>query len=66
MPHRVQTLPLGLGMYAPAPPPDAFRSNPSPVKPADRGMGKLQQYVPLLLVLVIVLLVVLLVTGSSC
>jgi hypothetical protein len=35
----------------------------SPVKPAEPGMGKLQQYVPLLLVLVIVLLVVLLVTA---
>jgi hypothetical protein len=32
------------------------------MKPAEPGMGKLQQFVPLLLVLVIVLLVVLLVT----
>ena len=54
--------PQAPGMYAPpipAPPPVP---QAPPMKPAEPGMGKLQQFVPLLLVLVIVLLVVLLVT----
>jgi len=55
------SLPQPPGMYAPAPPMPAVPPAP-PVKPAEPGMGKLQQFVPLLLVLIIVLLVVLLVT----
>lgn len=56
-------LPQPPGMYAPAPPLPTAPPVP-PVKSAGSGtgMGKLQQYVPLLLVLIIVLLVVLLVT----
>jgi hypothetical protein len=47
-------------MYAPPPMPAA---PPIPaVKPPEAGMGGLQKYVPLLLVLIIVLLVGLLVT----
>jgi hypothetical protein len=62
MPAPGANMPLGPGMYAPAPPPMPSAPTLSPVKPAEPGMGKLQQYVPLLLVLVIVLLFVLLVT----
>jgi len=50
------------GMYAPAAPPMPAKPQLPPVKPPESGMGKLQQYVPLLLVMIIVLLVALLVT----
>jgi len=53
-------MPQAPGMYAPPPMPAA---PPIPaVKPPEAGMGGLQKYVPLLLVLIIVLLVGLLVT----
>jgi hypothetical protein len=48
-------------MYIPASPMPAVPPAPQ-VTPIEPGMGKLQQYVPLLLVVTIVLLVVLLVT----
>jgi hypothetical protein len=48
-------------MYVPAPQMPAVPPAPQP-KPVEPGMGKLQQYVPLLLVVTIVLLVALLVT----
>jgi len=50
------------GMYPPAPPQMPAAPQLPPLKPAEPGVGKLQQYVPLLLVVVIVLLVALLVT----
>jgi len=56
------SMPKSPGMFAPAVPPMPPAPQPPPVKPAPTGMGKMQQYVPLLLVLVIVLLVVILVT----
>ncbi|MGB9407003.1 MAG: hypothetical protein WCA89_05665, partial [Terracidiphilus sp.] len=49
------------GMYIPAPPMPAVPPAPT-LKPPEPGMGKLQQYEPLLLILTMVLLVVLLVT----
>ncbi len=61
MPTPGGSLPQPPGMYIPAPPMPAVPPAPA-LKPAEPGMGKLQQYVPLLLILTIVLLVVLLVT----
>ncbi len=55
-------LPQAPGMYAPPPIPAPPVPQAPPVKPIEPGMGKLQQFVPMLLVLIIVLLVVLLVT----
>jgi hypothetical protein len=49
-------------MYAPPPIPAPAVPQAPTVKPVEAGPGKLQQFVPLLLVLIIVLLVVLLVT----
>jgi len=50
------------GMYAPAAPPMPAKPQLPPAKSTESGIGKLQQYVPLLLVMIIVLLVALLVT----
>jgi hypothetical protein len=55
------SMPMAPGMYVPAIPQPSAPQVP-PAKPAPTGMGKLQQYVPLLLVLIIFLLVGLLVT----
>ena len=55
-------LPQAPGMHAPAPPQMPAAPQAPTVKPPEGGMGKLQQYIPLLLVLIIVLLVGLLVT----
>ncbi|HEY1160774.1 MAG TPA: hypothetical protein VGE83_09105 [Terracidiphilus sp.] len=56
------SLPQAPGMYAPPPIPAPAVPQAPTVKPVEAGPGKLQQFVPLLLVLIIVLLVVLLVT----
>lgn len=61
MPAPGGSLPQPPGMYIQPPPMPAAPPAPQ-VKPAEPGMGKLQQYVPLLLVVTIVLLVALLVT----
>jgi hypothetical protein len=61
MPAPGGSMPQTPGMYLPAAPMPAVPPAPQ-LKPAEPGMGKLQQYVPLLLVVTIVLLVVLLVT----
>jgi hypothetical protein len=61
MPAPGGSLPQPPGMYIPASPMPAVPPAPQ-VTPIEPGMGKLQQYVPLLLVVTIVLLVVLLVT----
>jgi len=50
------------GMYPPAPPQLPAAPQLPPLKPVEPGLGKLQQYVPLLLVVIIVLLVALIVT----
>ncbi|MFY9856289.1 MAG: hypothetical protein WAK26_20685 [Terracidiphilus sp.] len=55
------SLPQQPGMYIPAPSMPAVPPAPQ-LKPVEPGMGKLQQYVPLLLVVTIVLLVAVLVT----
>jgi len=64
MPAAGGGMPQAPGMYAPVHPPMPAAPPVSPLKPIGPapGMGKLQQYVPLLLVLVIVLLVAVLVT----
>ena len=61
MPAPGGSLPQPPGMYIPASPMPAVPPAPQ-VTPIEPGLGKLQQYVPLLLVVTIVLLVVLLVT----
>lgn len=61
MPAPGGSLPQAPGMYMPAAPMPVVPPAPQ-LKPVEPGMGKLQQYVPLLLVVTIVLLVALLVT----
>jgi len=62
MPAGGGGLPQAPGMYAPVPPAMPAAPQARPAKPAEPGVSKLQQYVPLLLVLIIVLLIGLLVT----
>jgi hypothetical protein len=61
-PGMLGTTPQMPGMYAPVPPPMPVVPPIPAVKPPEPAAGKLQQFIPLLLVLIIVMLVVLLVT----